>query len=764
MKTIRLAPALALLPCLASAAQLEEVIVTAQKRAQSLQDVPMAVTAVGREFIENNEVNTISDLANVVPSLRITPGAEPSGGSLRIRGVGTQVFSAAVEPNVLVMLDEVPLARNSMANFDFADVERIEVLRGPQGTLFGKNASAGLIHVITRDPAPEFEGRIRVSHEQSASWLGRLTKVQGTASGPLTDRLGLRLTGFYKESEGVLEDINQNDNLPDVQRQGLRGKLLWEQSDDLIFKLNLEFEETDGETSGVVFRSASPEHQENSNIRYDDENRKTRTFGGNNYETDGAALSLLIDWSLGGVVLTSISSYRDADLQSNVTVDGLFGDRVDLTGSGSSSKIKTVTQEFRVSSDNDSALEYTAGVLWFDNFIESSSFNHIEDLPLSLAVPGVPSLPFGDDLEFFESTDARVDTQNLGVYAEASWRFAEDWNLTAGARYIDELVEVSDYRRFNRVTHVATGAEIQGGEYSTPFTDVSDTDYTGRVSLQYFWSDYSNVYATVSTGYRGRAFDLAASPETGEEALNNPLAPEKATSYELGIKSRLFDNRLELNLAAFLTRFRDFQAQITDIESATPSFRLDNAGELETRGIELEFHARPIAPLTVSGSLLYNPTEYKEFVTQCFVGQRADEEGAIDTDGDGSCDAQDVAGKPLANAPELSASLNLHYEHFWEGGQSTYAQLNGRWQDEVQYSNDQHPLTIEDAYSVWNLRLGWLSAGGRIEVAAYVKNLFDSFYAANQVPLSLTNDRRDITHFVPEDAERTYGVSLAYRL
>ena len=537
-----------------------------------------------------------------------------------------------------------------------------------------------------------------------------------------------------------------------------------DRNDDLTLKLNLEFEQTDGETSGVVFRSGSPEHQQNSDIRFHNENRKTKTFGGNNYETDGTAVSFLVDWALDSVVLSSISSYRDADLQSNVTVDGLFGDRVDLTGSGSSSLIKTVTQEFRISSNGDSMLDYTAGVLWFDNFIERSSFNHIEDLPLSLAAPGVPSLPFGDDLEFFESTDATVDTQNLGLFAEASWQFAEDWNLTVGARYIDETVEVSDYRRLNRVTHVATGAQIQGGEYSTPFADVSDTDYTGRVSLQYFWTDTSNIYTTVSTGYRGRAFDLAASPETAEEALNNPLAPEKATSYEIGIKSRFFDNRLELNLAAFLTRFKDFQAQITDIESATPSFRLDNAGELETRGIELEFHAKPSVPLTVSGSFLYNPTEYKEFVTQCFVGQRTDEDGAIDTDGDGTCDAQNVAGKPLANAPELSASLNLHYEHYWDSGQSAYAQLSGRWQDEVQYSNDQHPLTIEDAYSVWNLRLGWLSAGGRIEVAAYVKNLFDTFYAANQVPLSLTNDRRDITHFVPEDAERTFGVSLGYRL
>lgn len=192
--------ALATLPAasMANDAKLEEVIVTAQKRSQNLQDVPMAVTALGREMLQDNAVNSVEDLTKLVPSMRFTPGDDPANNSIRIRGVGTDVFSIAVEPNVSVVVDDVPLARTEMASFEFADLERVEVLRGPQGTLFGKNSTAGLIHVISRDPAPEFEAFVRAIYEDRDEFPGHMAKTQFGASGQLTDNLGMRVTGFYK--------------------------------------------------------------------------------------------------------------------------------------------------------------------------------------------------------------------------------------------------------------------------------------------------------------------------------------------------------------------------------------------------------------------------------------------------------------------------------------------------------------------------------------------------------------------------------------
>uniref|UniRef100_UPI003567BE85 TonB-dependent receptor plug domain-containing protein n=1 Tax=Litorivivens sp. TaxID=2020868 RepID=UPI003567BE85 len=218
-KSIALAAAIISMSSL-SIAQLEEVIVTAQKREQSMQDVPMAITAIGGRMLENNEINSVSDLSKLVPSLKFTPGDSPKNNSIRVRGVGTDVFSSAVEPNVSVVLDNVPLARTSLANFDFADVERVEVLRGPQGTLFGKNASAGLIHVVTRDPHSEFEARSRYSYDQASDFDSDMWKFQASLSGPLTDALGARLTIYKKSTDGHIYDFTTEDHIPSSESRG----------------------------------------------------------------------------------------------------------------------------------------------------------------------------------------------------------------------------------------------------------------------------------------------------------------------------------------------------------------------------------------------------------------------------------------------------------------------------------------------------------------------------------------------------------------
>lgn len=771
---------LTLLPCSMLSAALEEVIVTAQKREQNLQDVPMAVTAVGRELLENNEINTLDDLTKLVPSLRLTPDGSPSGGSIRIRGVGTNVFSSAVEPNVLVMLDGVPLARNSLANFEFADIERIEVLRGPQGTLFGKNASAGLIHVVTRDPAPEFEARVRFSYEQPDEFAGNFAKTQFTVSGPIADDMGLRITGFGQKSHGHIEDILQNDELPDVSRFGLRGKLRWDPSDTVAVRLVLEMQHTDAEATPVIFRSGSPELKEKSKpLKYSETNRQTRTFGGNLADSSGKAAAFSVDWELADFIITSVTAYRDADNANAQSLAGLGGDRVNLRKSSGTDYLETITQELRLSSTGNEAFEYTIGALWFDNFVESDGELLVDDLPASFfasavvppAASGIPSVPIpseqlggADSFNLYERSHSVVGTENLGLFAEGTWHFSDAWHITAGARYIDEVVSVTELEKFSRVAHTESDGEVISSSYTLNDTaDVHKTAATGRLSALYNWSEELNFYGTIATGYRGAAFDLASTDN--EFAMQNPVDPEKALSYELGMKSRLFDNSLELNVTAFITYFKDFQAQIRDLESdvSIASFRLDNAGELETRGVEFEFHYSPNESLSIVGSYLFNRAVFNEFITQCYAGQGPNEGGAIDEDGDGACDANDVSGGILANAPKRSASLSGRYEHILASGDAkVYTQLSGRWQDKVQFANEQHPLTTHKAYSIWDLRAGYLAAGDKMEIAAYVENVFAQNYVGLIVPLSLVNDKRDLVHNIPVGADRIFGVSMAY--
>ncbi len=752
-------------------AQLEEVVVTAQKREQNLQDVPMAVTAISAELLENNEIGSIEELTQLVPSLKYTPGDNPQNSSIRVRGVGTDVYSSAVEPNVSVVVDGVPLARTSLVNFDFADVERVEVLRGPQGTLFGKNASAGLVHVITRDPHEQFEARLKLGHETAEHFPGDDYKVQATVSGPLLEGLGARLTTYWKSTEGHIEDVAQGEFVPDREAYGVRAKLRWDVSDLLSLKLTAEHQNVDGSTYPSVSRSANPEVEANNDpINASETNRQTRSAGNLVSDMRSDAVTLSMDWTLGDFTLSAISGYREADLMNNLSAGPLDGKNIFLARNGGPRYIETFTQELRVAAAVDDWLEYTVGALWFDNYLSSDFDREIRDLPattvanISLPSPLSPlDLPGNvGSIDVFQGFDNEVDTRNIGVFAQATWHIGSRWHLTAGVRHIDEEVSAS-YSNYQRLSDAATGTPISAADSMTviPETTVADTDMTGTVSLQYDWGEHSMVYTTLSRGYRGRAFDITTN--SNQDSFDNPVDPEIANSAELGVKSRLFGNRLEINATAFVTVFEDFQAQLVEIGGGgvAAELRLANAGELETRGVEIDFKAAPVKPVTIIGSLLFNRAVFNEFITQCFVGQRSDERGAIDNDGDGSCDAQDVSGGVLPNAPKWSGSLTTRYDQpIGSRGSVAFLQLTGRYQSEVQFQSDQHPLTKQEAYDIWDLRTGFTSPSARFEVAAYVKNLFAQSYVNNILALSLVNDRRDTLHTLPKAADRVFGVSL----
>lgn len=760
--------------------QLEEVIVTAQKRKQNLKDVPVAITALGREMLKDNDINNVRDLSKIVPSLQFTESSTPVNEPIRIRGVGTDVQTPTVEPNVAVLVDGVPLARTEMINFEFADLERIEVLRGPQGTLFGKNSTAGLVHVITRDPAPEFEAFVRTGYEEPQDWPGGQFITQLGVSGPLTETLGGRISGFYKEVDGHLIDVVQNDNPPDSKSGGVRGKLRWDPIESVAVTLSLESQRNEGASTPFVFRSVNPDKaaREEEDIEFGEKNRQTKTFGRDAVDIDNDAVSLTIDWNIGSVTLSSITGYRDFLLFRNQTAPGVTGDRLDVVFSAGDRAYQTFTQELRLTSAQPSVLEYTVGALWFNNEMDDLLGLRAQDIPASLAVQGSGAEGF---LDFLDTLPGNSDsltqtfhfeggavTKNLGLFGQLTWHITDRWHLTAGARHVDEE-QTAEGATKEVVIHEASGTVISEETQNPSKTTISDTAVIGRLSLQYDWTEHTTLYSTFSTGYRGGAIDTQASDI--EEAFADPVDPETSESIELGSKSRLFDERLELNIAVFQTVFEDFQAQMVHDQGAggltnvgVPLvFRLDNASELETRGVEIDVKARPLASLTLTGSFLYNKAEFNEFVGECFVGQRPGESGGRDVNGDGNCDQQDISGGTLPNAPEFSASLLTRYERpLGDGSHSAFAQLTGRWQDDVQFNATQHPGTIQEAYQVWDLRLGWRGLGDRLAVAISVKNLFDQFYVGGMRPLSVVNDRRDVVHFVPRDANRQFGASVSY--
>ncbi|WP_373095644.1 TonB-dependent receptor [Zhongshania sp.] len=781
MKTIKIRTAKHIVLLLASSsilyshagAQLEEVIVTAQKREQNLQNVPMAVSAFGREMLEENNVSSIRDLTQLVPSLRITELSNPTDRAIRVRGVGTDVYSGAVEPNVSVVVDEVPLARTSMAMLEFDDLERVEVLRGPQGTLFGKNSTAGLVHIISRDPAPEFEAFTTIDYMQPASFPGSNAKVQFGLSGPIASSLGARFSGFYKESRGHLEDILQDKNVPNSDAYGARLKLRWDPADTLIIKLSLEYQNNEADSTPFTFRSANPAKEaRDTRIHYSDSNRTTKGFSNASANTENSGISLIANWDLGSHTLTSVTGYRDFTVDGNTPVPDLDGERYDVTESGQVRDFSTFTQELRLTSNENEVLEYTVGALWFDNLLDEDYLQIVENIPIDGITggvfPGFPSTePTGVDAPstLTASRISEVGNQNLGVFAQGTWHATDRWHLTSGVRYINERLTGSVERRRD-IKNEATGAPVQPESVvKISGAEISDEVVTGMASLQYDWNDSSMVYLSASTGYRGGTFDLNASDL--EEAFADPVKPETSSALELGMKSRWLDNRLQINIAVFDTIFKNFQAQLLEVVSdnvvPTGKFRLANAGELETRGVELEFQAKPTDALLVYGSFLYNDAVFNEFIVQCFPGQEPGEAGGVDNDDNGTCDEQDVSGGVLPNAPKLSFNINGRYDIALPNfDSSAYVQLAGRWTDEIQYTAEQHPLAIADAFSIWNLRFGWLGLEERLQASLYINNIFAQNYTMNLFPLSVENDRRDVIHVIPMGADRVFGLTVGY--
>tara|TARA_R110001592_G_scaffold260403_1_gene525043 strand:+ start:165600 stop:167984 length:2385 start_codon:yes stop_codon:yes gene_type:complete len=758
--------------------QLEEVIVTANKRVQNVQDVPMAITAMSRTFLEDNGIGTVEDLAKMVPSVQFSTASDPSTTVIRVRGVGTAVLGISVESNVSVVVDNVPLSRTEMTNFEFADLERIEVLRGPQGTLFGKNSTAGLIHVISRDPAPEFEAFVKGNAETYETFPGGSVASHFGVSGPLTDTLGGRVTGFVKRTEGFYIDaLNDNRTGPNNDSWGARGKLMWTPSEDLIVKLNYETNRLHGATTPIAFRSANPDKAaESPEIPYGPENRTTKTFGNDRSDTRSDGYTLSADWTLGPVILTSVTGWRDYSLRNLISLPDLEGDSVDVTDLNEFRTTTTFTQELRLAPSEPGDLDWTVGALWFDNKTDQHIYGHLDNVPaVSLALVGTadPLVPVLLGLPpFVGSVDIQTDkrtaayTQNLGTFAQATWHITDAWHLTAGIRHIWEQQEAYAYNKDDMTVTGVGGPPVE--TVSGPVTaTIEDQDFVGTVSLQFDITEDSNLYSTVSTGYRGGAIDVQVPPSDYEKSFANPVNAETALNFEIGSKSRFFDDSLQVNIAIFRTIFEDFQAQIFVPPSAADPggvirFVVQNAGELQTQGVEIEVQSQPTESLFIAGSLLYNEAIFNDFHPQCFTGQQPGEAGGEDVDGNGSCDTQDASGKTLANAPKVSLSLSARYVVPLDNGDSTYAQISGRWQDDVQFLTTQDPLTIQEAYGIWDLRVGWTGLDDRLEFSAYVKNLFDQFSVQSLTNLSVVNDRRDIAHFISSDANRQFGVSAGY--
>ncbi|VAV86601.1 TonB-dependent receptor [hydrothermal vent metagenome] len=712
---------------------LEEIVVTAQKRAESLQDVPVAITALSVGAIERNRVVSIEGISRIATSVNWQQGLTASNSTVSMRGFGTNAFGVGVESSVAIVQDNVVLSRQNEAFGELFNLERVEVLRGPQGTLFGKNASAGVIHLITKGPSEELEGKADVFYGSFNE-----TVVRGTVSGPLSDsgKVAGRISAFYKSVDGNILNKFDGKKLNGIRDSyGVRGKLAIEVNDKLSLMVIADYSKTKTDCCAEPIRSLPANTNAfgvgalNINdavvgINVGPNNREVSldapTFG--NYTSWG--LSNEANYDLEGVTFTSITSYREWEEETNADID--WSPLKLFLSNGGKKTQKTFTQELRVASSTDDPLQWIFGMFYYNN-------RNVQDFNRDFG---------GGRGQFLDSTLA-VD--NYAAFGEVKYKFETGTQLIAGARWQKEEL---------KYTAIVSRTGFNTADNPNIPNSFNDSDAMLKLGIQQDIGDDAMAYFTFSQGYKGQAVDLTTGLSAAKAALQ-PIAAERVDSYEVGLKAEFMDRRLSFNVAAFLSNFSNFQTQAFD--DAALTFRILNAGEVRSKGIEVETLFAATEELTFIFNATFQNIEILNIVgTGCFPGQ-TEPQGCVSRQ-------QSISGGTLPNAPDTKIFVGANYEApVGNGDFIGYTSLNYSWQSEVQYSLNQNPLTIQDSYGTANFSIGVRNADTGLKITAFINNIFDKSYVTGlRAPGGIWGGSTGVVQQIPRTADRTYGVRVGY--
>ena len=708
-----------------------EIIVTAQKRAQNLQNVPIAVQVVNAQQLQANGVRDFADLNRVAPSLVVKPAENPVNASVSIRGVGTFAFSIGVEPSVAVVVDDVPISFQARAFADLADVERIEVLRGPQSTLYGKSASAGLINIVTPGPSKTFTAKISALGTTDDEWQGN-----AVLSGPLTDNLGFRTTANYDKFNGNVHNLADGDKVNGRRIFSTRNKLVWDPTSNLKIDLGLDY--INGRnTTGRPFIALSPTAELRGNPAYTQPVYAPGVTVGpdnrdvvNNYTTGtqyhDLAESLRISLDLGGPTLMSITSHDKFLLHDQLDQDESAIPTIDNRQFGYFNSSQW-TQELRLVSPGHDRFRYTLGLFYAD-------VDYARDFTRG---------PYYS-LARWHATAGQKQEAGFG---QLEYDILPHTTLIAGGRYSHERVNYSFLDILNGNTFYSGGDGDNFGTY--------------KLGVQQHLGSNVMLFATYSTGHKGETYDLSTGFNIDR---TTPVKPETSRDWEIGARTQFLDKRVTLNVTLFDTHYKDFQAQgIENLADGTVNYRLTNVGRLRTRGVEVESAARVTPDLNVGASVAYLDAKITDFPdAQCYTNQTA-AQGCIPAAGAVPAH-QNLDGARPPQAPKWKLTANLDYAHdlgslpFQGVVSAVYT-----YQSRINYSLNQDPATVQKGYGIANLSIGIRQPEHHYELMAFVNNAFDKHYYQN-----LTNSSGNyagqlaIQSYLPRDFRRYAGVRASY--
>jgi len=704
---------------------LEEVVVTAQKRSQGLQEVPIAVTMISGSKIAEAGIVSLEGLTTYVPNVNMIQN--PGGGSptgITVRGIGSG-NNAGFEQSVGMFIDGVYAGRSRQFLVPFLDIGSVEVLKGPQGALFGKNTVAGAMIVNSARPTDTFEAEIRGRYEFEYD----SKEYTGIVSGPLTDTLRGRIAATYQDFGGYMDNLISNSDDPEIENQAIRASLEWDLADNVSAYAKVDYaeQETDGSNTqftntGGAFRGLVPHTAVITPLEdgvFDD---KTTLDGMNEEFSDTETLNVMVqvDWELdGGATLTSVTGYSEYDVSS--LMDGDTSD-LHLFESRMLEDFEQVSQEFRLTSAGGETLDYIAGV-----YLETQELNSLQSTDISL----LPLAGFGvPPAELTANPPFEQESDTIAAFGELTWNFMHNWALTGGLRYAETEKEatlaniISDFGGSEPTTNpfllgVAGGLlQIFPGQLED---DRSTENVSFSTNLSWDYSDEGMAYLRYARGYKSGGFN-PSNKSLDEDIFE--FDDEEVNSVELGAKMTLLDGSANLNLAVFYTEMSDLQVS-TFVDSG---FIVGNAADSTSKGFEAEGRWIATSYLDFGLSLGYLDSTYDDFPgAPCTNAQLLSADpvaaGCIGyTAVNPGLGLTNLKGEIAGRSPEWTSTFVTNV-NFPVGDSMIFkGTLDVLYEDEL--NEKDHP-NYQDSYYKINARLALASAADTWEVALVGKNLND---------------------------------------
>ncbi len=730
---------------------LAEVVVSARRRSENAQDVPVPIAAVSGAALDRAGVYRLEDLNAQLPSTNVE-FTNPRQSSIAVRGLGNNPANDALESSVGVYLDNVYLGRASMANQDLVDIDQVALLRGPQGTLFGKNTTAGVLNITTR--APTFTPDADV--EASGGNLGYY-QVRAAAGGPLVDdTLAGRISASKTYRDGYVDDTFDGRKLNDTRRYSVRAQLLWQASQDFSLRLIGDHEEEHSKAGAGVLFNPGPNggtkyytavQAAGGTVVYDRDYLKLSLDGVQHMDVRQSGTSAEANWQFGGYKLTSITAWRSWAFLPNNDADGTNRDAI--TDAGQAVNDHQISQEIRLASPVDEPLSYVAGVYYFWQQQHNLLFTQYGPDTRAIVALGDGPARFANG---YYDAPAYLRTESGAVFGQVTWRPVESWEFAAGLRDTEEGKVMQISRTNNNISPAFAAAFAS---YDSGRLTLDNNSVSGLLSASYKVTPDFLAYASVSRGAKAGGINPSVpNGKLGTESLF--VKPENANDAELGIKTSWLEHRLTLNANLYWTQVKDYQATLLEAVGATNTFVqvLTNVGKVRTRGVETELYAVPLDGLTLRLAASYDNATYLSYPNAPCSAESLAPTNA--TQGSIPCN---LTGRPLVGAPTWVVDPGIAWSSPVFGGLTGNAEVDYSWRSKQFGSADDSKYGEIPSYGLINVRYGLsgeFDHGKTWTATLWSNNAFDKRYVTGGVTVANSLYNYSLNPGRP----RTYGATL----